>query len=78
MEEKEIQDWVHMSIEESNPFLEYIQQSTFDYQELADCLVVSWEFWNNQVKESVTITGLEEEGFKIQEIDLGNKGYLTL
>lgn len=78
MAEKEIQDWVHMSIEESNPFLEYIQQSTFDYQELADCLVVSWEFWNNQVKESVTITSLEEEGFKIQEIDLGNKGYLTL
>ena len=30
------------------------------------------------MRESVSIEGLEREGFKIQEIDVGGKGFITM
>lgn len=41
-------------------------------------MIASWAYWNNEVKEAATISGLENEGFKIQEIDLSGKGFITI
>ena len=40
--------------------------------------ITSWDYWHNQVKESVSIRALEKESFKIQEIDLEERGYITV
>lgn len=76
--ESDLQKWLTISNEECDPFIDLAQQTSLDYDELAVRFASAWESWSNQVKESVTIEGLEKEGFKIQEIDIGGKGYLTV